>query len=76
MKGARMGDTSAHLEPFVLPAAPADVDAPAEEVAARHREVRLHSSEHSELHLELWREISERGWPGLIFSVASFTLER
>ncbi|HYB24436.1 MAG TPA: acyl-CoA dehydrogenase family protein, partial [Solirubrobacteraceae bacterium] len=60
--------------PFTLPPAPADVQAQAEELAARfaerHREVRLHPFEHGELHPELWREISERGWPGLLVPAA------
>ena len=54
------------LSPFY-----ADLQAQAQEVAARfadrHREVRLHPFEHGELHPELWGEISERGRPGLAF---------
>lgn len=56
--------------PFELPAALVQVKAEAQELAARfaerHREVRLHPFEHGELYPELWREICERGWPGLL----------
>jgi acyl-CoA dehydrogenase len=34
--------------------------------AERHREVRLHGLEHDAIHPELWRELSARGWPGLL----------
>jgi acyl-CoA dehydrogenase len=57
------------LTPFELPSAIAEVQAEAQELAARfaerHREVRLHPFEHGELYPELWREICERGWAGL-----------
>ncbi len=57
-------------EPFTLPEHHLRVRAEAEELAerfaARHREVRLSSLEHGELHPELWSEISSRGWPGLL----------
>jgi acyl-CoA dehydrogenase len=57
-------------EPFVLPAFHAGVQADAEELAARfaprHREVRLYPFEHGELHRELWGEVRDRGWPGLL----------
>jgi acyl-CoA dehydrogenase len=60
--------------PFTLPAFHAQALADAEELAARfaerHREVRLHPFEHRELHPQLWREICERGWPGLIVPAA------
>ena len=65
-----MSTVSADLAPFTLPPAQAGVRAQAEELASRfaerHREVRLHPLEHGELHPELWHEISERGWPGLL----------
>jgi len=58
------------IPPFALPALHADVQAQAQELASRfaerHREVRLHPFEHRELHPELWQEISERAWPGLL----------
>jgi acyl-CoA dehydrogenase len=61
---------SAQSEPFDLPPFQADVRAQAEELAARfagrQREVRLHPFEHGELQPELWTEISDRGWPGLL----------
>jgi acyl-CoA dehydrogenase len=57
---------------FSLASPHADLKAQAEELAARfgerHREVRLHPFEHGELYPELWEEIRERGWPGLIFA--------
>jgi acyl-CoA dehydrogenase len=56
--------------PFTLPALHAGVQAQAQELASRfaqrHREVRLHPFEHRELHPELWGEISELAWPGLL----------
>jgi acyl-CoA dehydrogenase len=56
--------------PFALPKFHAEVQAQAEELArrfaGRHREVRLHPLEHGELHPDLWREISDRGWAGLL----------
>jgi alkylation response protein AidB-like acyl-CoA dehydrogenase len=56
--------------PFDLPGALAEIHAQAQELAGRfaqrHREVRLHPFEHGELHPELWSEICERGWPGLL----------
>jgi alkylation response protein AidB-like acyl-CoA dehydrogenase len=62
---------STQPENFCLPASHAEVQAQAEELAARfaerHREVRLYPFEHGRLHPELWGEISDRGWPGLIF---------
>jgi alkylation response protein AidB-like acyl-CoA dehydrogenase len=62
---------SAQSEPFDLPPFHAEVRAQAEELASRfaerHREVRLHPFEHGELQPELWGEISDRGWPGLLF---------
>lgn len=62
---------STQSEPFSLPAFHADVQAQAEELAARfadsHREIRLHPFDHGELYPELWSEISDRGWPGLLF---------
>jgi acyl-CoA dehydrogenase len=61
---------SARAEPFALPDFHAGVRAQAEELAGRfagqHREVRLYPLEHGELHPGLWREISDRGWPGLL----------
>jgi len=57
-------------ESFELTPLHAEVRAQAEELAARfagrHREVRLHPFEHGELHPELWKQISDRGWPGLL----------
>jgi hypothetical protein len=65
-----MSATATEVEPFSLPASAAEVQAQAQELAARfadrHREVRLHPFEHAELHPELWGEISARGWPGLL----------
>jgi alkylation response protein AidB-like acyl-CoA dehydrogenase len=62
------------VPPFTLPAFHADVQAQAQELALRfaqrHREIRLYPFEHGELHPELWREISERGWPGLLVPAA------
>ena len=72
------------MQATTLPASRAPFDLPAalrrdsgrrrEELAARfaerHREVRLHPFEHGELHPELWREICERGWPGLLVPTA------
>lgn len=65
-----MSTASTDLRPFALPPLHAEVQAQAHEVASRfaerHREVRLYPFEHGELHPELWREICDRGWPGLI----------
>jgi acyl-CoA dehydrogenase len=59
-------------ETLGLPPFHAELREQAEALAARfaerHREVRLHPLEHGELHPELWREITERGWQGLIFA--------
>jgi hypothetical protein len=56
--------------PFDLPPSLAEIQAQAQELAGRfaqrHREVRLHPFEHGELHPELWSEICERGWAGLL----------
>ena len=69
-----MSTVSTGLPPFALPALHTEVQAQAQELASRyaerHREIRLHPFEHGELHPELWREISERGWPGLIVPAA------
>jgi acyl-CoA dehydrogenase len=55
---------------FALPAYQGEVQSQAEELAARfaerHRDVRLYPFEHGELYPELWQDISERGWPGLL----------
>src|SRR6266852_914482 len=60
----------AQSEPFDLPPFHADIRAQADELASRfaerHREVRLYPFEHGELHPELWKELSDRGWPGLL----------
>jgi hypothetical protein len=65
--------TSTQLAPFELPPQLAEVRAQAQELAARfrerHREVRLHPLEHGELHPELWGEIRDRGWAGLLVPV-------
>jgi len=57
-------------QPFSLPPYHERLQSEAEELAARfadrHRDVRLYPFEHGELYPELWREISERGWPGLL----------
>jgi alkylation response protein AidB-like acyl-CoA dehydrogenase len=57
-------------QPFVLPAYHEEVQCQAEELAARfadrHRDVRLYPFEHGELDPQLWREITDRGWPGLL----------
>jgi acyl-CoA dehydrogenase len=59
-----------HSQPFALPAYHEEVRSQAEELAGRfadrHRDVRLYPFEHGELYPELWREISERGWPSLL----------
>jgi acyl-CoA dehydrogenase len=69
-----MNTLSADLAPFMLPPPHAEVQAHAHAIASRfaehHREVRLHPFEHGELHPELWREISERGWSGLLVPAA------
>jgi acyl-CoA dehydrogenase len=61
-------------EPFELPPFQAGLRAQAEELAARFserdREIRRHGLERGELHPELWREISDRGWPGLLVPTA------
>jgi alkylation response protein AidB-like acyl-CoA dehydrogenase len=60
--------------PFALPPLHEELRTEAQELAARfaprHREVRLHPFEHGELHPELWGEIRERGWPGLLVPAA------
>jgi alkylation response protein AidB-like acyl-CoA dehydrogenase len=57
-------------DPFELSPLHAEVQEQAQRLAARfaerHREVRLHPFEHQELHPELWSEICEQGWPGLL----------
>jgi acyl-CoA dehydrogenase len=59
---------------FVLPEPHLQIQLEARELAERfaplHREVRLSSLEHSELHPELWSEFSSRGWPGLLIPPA------
>ncbi len=69
-----MNATATEAQPFSLPAPVAEVQAQARELAARfadrHREVRLYPFEHGELHPELWGEISDRGWPGLLVPAA------
>src|SRR5271154_1308525 len=63
-----------HSAPFDLPPFHAEVRAQAQELAARFaqhaRDVRTHPFEHGELHPQLWREIRERGWPGLLVAPA------
>jgi hypothetical protein len=70
-----MNATTTEVQPFSLPASAAEVQVQAQELAARfadrHREVRLYPFEHGALHPELWGEISERGWPGLLVPAAS-----
>ena len=65
-----MNAATTEVQPFSLPVSAAVVQAQGEELAARfadrHREVRLYPFEHAELHPELWGEISEHGWPGLL----------
>jgi alkylation response protein AidB-like acyl-CoA dehydrogenase len=60
--------------PFDLPPFHAELRAEAQELAARfatrHREMRLYPFEHGELHPELWAEIRERGWAGLLMPPA------
>jgi alkylation response protein AidB-like acyl-CoA dehydrogenase len=69
-----MSAVSTDLPPFALPPLQAEVQAQAQRLAARyaerHREIRLHPFEHGELHPELWHEISELGWPGLLVPAA------
>ena len=69
-----MDAVSTDLPPFTLPPLHAEIQAQAEELASRyaerHREIRLHPFEHGELHAELWHEINEHGWPGLIVPAA------
>jgi acyl-CoA dehydrogenase len=69
-----MNATTTEVQPFSLPAFAAEVQTQAAELAARfadrHREVRLYPFEHRELHPELWGEICERGWPGLLVPAA------
>jgi acyl-CoA dehydrogenase len=64
------GSTAKHSPPFDLPPIQAEAQTRAEDLAARyaerHREVRLHPFEHGELHPARWKEISDRGWPGLL----------
>lgn len=64
---------STQSAPFELPPLEAEIRTQARGAAARfgerHREVRLHPFEHRELHPQLWREICERGWPGLLVPV-------
>jgi alkylation response protein AidB-like acyl-CoA dehydrogenase len=59
---------------FDLPPFHAELRSEAHELAERfapqHREVRAHPFEHGELHPQLWSEISERGWPGLLVPAA------
>ena len=65
-----MDTVSTETPLFALPALHAEVQAQAKVLASRyaerHREVRLHPFEHGELHPELWGEVCERGWPGLL----------
>lgn len=53
----------------------AEVRAQARELAERFeergREVRMHPLEHGEQHPELWREMCERGWAGLLVPAAN-----
>jgi alkylation response protein AidB-like acyl-CoA dehydrogenase len=69
-----METTSIQAEPFSVPAFHAGLRDQAEDLAARfadrHRDVRLHPFEHGELEPELWGEISDRGWPGLLVPTA------
>ncbi|MES1944760.1 acyl-CoA dehydrogenase [Salinisphaera sp. PC39] len=55
---------------YMLPPRQAEIRGQAETLAAhfaeRQREIRRHPFEHGELHPELWAEIRERGWPGLL----------
>jgi alkylation response protein AidB-like acyl-CoA dehydrogenase len=61
---------STQSAPFELPPFEAEIRTQAQELAVRfserHREVRLHPFAHGELHPELWKEICDRGWPGLL----------
>jgi alkylation response protein AidB-like acyl-CoA dehydrogenase len=62
--------SSTDRQAFDLPAHQAELRDSALSLAARyaerHREIRAHTFKHGELHPELWREFSERGWPGLL----------
>jgi alkylation response protein AidB-like acyl-CoA dehydrogenase len=71
-RGANMQATtlSTQSAPYELPPLEAEIRSQARELAARfgerHRDVRMHPFEHGELHPELWKEIRDRGWPGLL----------
>lgn len=62
--------TTPPAELFALPSFHADVAERAREIGARFaeraREVRRHPFERTGLHPELWGEIKEHGWPGLL----------
>jgi alkylation response protein AidB-like acyl-CoA dehydrogenase len=65
---------STQSAPFELPPFHAEIQAQARELAsrfaARHREIRSYPFEHGALYPELWREIRERGWAGLLVAPA------
>jgi alkylation response protein AidB-like acyl-CoA dehydrogenase len=65
---------STQSAPFELPPFHAEIQAQARELAtrfaARHREIRSYPFEHGALYPELWREIRERGWAGLLIAPA------
>lgn len=64
------GAPSVEPQAFDLPSYHAEVRSQANELAAsfaaRHREVRQHPFDHGELQPELWHEICDRGWAGLL----------
>jgi alkylation response protein AidB-like acyl-CoA dehydrogenase len=65
---------STQSAPFELPPFHAELQAQARELAARfaarHREIRSYPFEHGAQHPELWQEIRERGWAGLLVAPA------
>lgn len=63
-------DALSTYDPFTLPALHRQMSEEAAELASRfaerHREVRRSVFERGEIHAELWSEIRERGWPGML----------
>ncbi len=67
---ARTDASAGRSEPFSLPRHLFELQEDARRLASRfgerHREVRRHPIEHQALHPELWGEVSDRGWPGML----------